>query len=117
MDDVLAPAGGNPRATGPHFTVARGAFKVGDILTPSPAPVSGATYYMVVVKDESHGGGHGIHMPSPSYFPVLAALALPILGYGVIFRQVVLDIDGALLLLAALFGWAIEPPAAEEAHA
>ncbi len=67
-------------------------------------------------EPESHGGGHGIHMPSPSYFPVLAALALPVLGYGVIFRQVVLDIDGALLLLAALFSWAIEPPAAEEVH-
>ena len=70
-------------------------------------------------EDEArgHAGGHGIHMPSPSYFPVLAALALPILGYGVIFRQVVLDIDGGLLLLAALYGWAMEPPAAEEAHA
>jgi cytochrome c oxidase subunit 1 len=68
-------------------------------------------------EPEAHVGGHGIHMPSPSYFPVLAALALPMLGYGVIFRQVVLDIDGALLLLAALYGWAIEPPAAEEAHA
>jgi cytochrome c oxidase subunit 1 len=62
---------------------------------------------------EGHGGGHGIHMPSPSYFPVLAALALPVLGYGLIFRQVVLDIDGALILLAALFGWAVEPSAAE----
>ena len=62
---------------------------------------------------EGHGGGPGgIHMPSPSYFPVVAALGLPVLGYGLIYSPI-LVIDGALILLAGLYGWALEPSAAE----
>ncbi len=59
---------------------------------------------------ESHGAGdgHGIHMPSPSYFPFLAALGLPILGYGLIYN-VGLIILGGLVTLAGLYGWAMEP--------
>jgi cytochrome c oxidase subunit 1 len=51
-------------------------------------------------------------MPSPSYFPVVAALGLPVLGYGLIYSPI-LVIDGALILLAGLYGWALEPSAAE----
>ncbi|HEX8099725.1 MAG TPA: cytochrome c oxidase subunit I [Actinomycetota bacterium] len=64
----------------------------------------------------SHGGhddhgGHAIHMPSPSYWPVVAALGLPILAYGLLF-SVLLAVDGVLLLLLGLFAWANEPSAA-----
>jgi cytochrome c oxidase subunit 1 len=52
-------------------------------------------------------------MPSPSYWPIVAALGLPLLGYGLIYTPI-LAIDGALVLLAGLFGWAVEPSAAEE---
>jgi cytochrome c oxidase subunit 1 len=67
---------------------------------------------------EGHAGGHsrGIHMPSPSYFPVIAALGLPILGYGILYSPII-AVDGAIVLLAGLFGWALEPatePAVEE---
>ena len=54
------------------------------------------------------GGGHGIHMPSPSYFPLVAALGLPLIGYGAIFSPI-LAVDGALVLLVGLYGWAAEP--------
>jgi cytochrome c oxidase subunit 1 len=57
---------------------------------------------------EAHGGGHGIHMPSPSYYPVLAALGFPVLCYGLLYSTVVF-VDGALIILAGLFGWAMEP--------
>ena len=57
-----------------------------------------------------HGEGHGIHMPSPSYFPILAAVGLPILAYGLVYSTILI-IDGALLLLAGLYGWAMEPSA------
>jgi len=68
--------------------------------------------------DEHDSGGHGggIHMPSPSYFPVIAALGLPILGYGILYSPII-AVDGAIVLLAGLFGWALEPatePAAGE---
>jgi cytochrome c oxidase subunit 1 len=64
----------------------------------------------VVDTEGAHGGEHGIHMPSPSYYPVIAALGLPILCYGLLYSSI-LVIDGALTLLVGLFGWAIEPSA------
>ena len=63
-------------------------------------------------SDGGHGGGHGIHMPSPSLMPVIAALGLPVLAYGLLYSKILI-VDGILLLLAGLFGWAVEPPAAE----
>jgi cytochrome c oxidase subunit 1 len=53
---------------------------------------------------------HAIHMPSPSYWPVVAALGFPILCYGLLYSSL-LAIDGALVLLFGLFGWANEPSA------
>jgi cytochrome c oxidase subunit 1 len=59
---------------------------------------------------EAHGDGHGIHMPLPSYYPVIAAIGLPILCYGLLFSPI-LVIDGVLTILVGLFGWAVEPSA------
>ncbi|MDP8956304.1 MAG: cytochrome c oxidase subunit I [Actinomycetota bacterium] len=60
-------------------------------------------------EDAEHEA-HAIHMPSPSYWPVVAALGFPILCYGVLYSSL-LAIDGALVLLLGLFGWANEPSA------
>jgi cytochrome c oxidase subunit 1 len=59
---------------------------------------------------DQHGGGHAIHMPSPSYYPLIAALGLPILCYGLLY-SLILVIDGALTILVGLYGWAVEPSA------
>jgi cytochrome c oxidase subunit 1 len=64
--------------------------------------------------DSEEGAGHGIHMPDPSYFPLIASVGLPIMGYGVIFQPVLIGV-GALILMLGLFGWVLEP-SAEEAH-
>jgi cytochrome c oxidase subunit 1 len=56
------------------------------------------------------GGGHAIHMPSPSYFPLVAALGIPILCYGLLYSTILI-VDGVLTLLVGLYGWAIEPSA------
>jgi cytochrome c oxidase subunit I len=61
-------------------------------------------------REEHGGGGHGIHMPSPSYYPIIAALGLPILCYGLLYSSI-LVVDGALTILVGLFGWAAEPSA------
>jgi cytochrome c oxidase subunit 1 len=58
--------------------------------------------------------GHGIHMPSPSYFPVVAALGLPIAGWGVMYSPLLI-VGGLLLTLLGLFGWVLEP-GTEEGH-
>jgi cytochrome c oxidase subunit 1 len=71
----------------------------GGTLVPVPAGGSGT---------EHETAGHGIHMPSPSYYPAVAALGLPLLGYGVIF-QWWMAVLGVVILLGGLFGWAYEP--------
>ena len=56
------------------------------------------------------GTGHGIHMPSPSYFPFVVALGLPILGYGVVFKNWwLLDRRVPSWSCSASTRWAIEP--------
>jgi cytochrome c oxidase subunit I len=63
------------------------------------------------VHADGHGGGHAIHMPSPSYFPVVAALGLPVIGYGLIFAMPPVIVVGVAITLAGFFGWALEPSA------
>ena len=64
------------------------------------------------------GSGEGIHMPSPSYWPLVLAAGLPIMAYGVIFTgvlRIVLIAVGFLVLLTGMFGWALEPTA-DDSH-
>ncbi len=57
-------------------------------------------------------------LPNPSYFPVVAALGLPIMFYGVIYHHALwakaLIVIGAVITLSAFIGWGIEP--LEEPH-
>jgi cytochrome c oxidase subunit 1 len=75
----------------------------GGRVVPVPAGGSG---------QEEHGGhgGHGIHMPGPSYYPLISALGLPIIGYGLIFNWW-LVIAGLVVTLAGFYGWVLEPSA------
>jgi cytochrome c oxidase subunit 1 len=61
-------------------------------------------------EGEGGGHGHGIHMPSPSYFPLVASLGIPLIAYGLLYSTF-LAIDGALITLIGLYGWAAEPSA------
>ena len=54
------------------------------------------------------GNGEGVHLPAPSYWPFVLSAALPIVGYGLIYN-LWLCIPGGLLVIASLFGWALEP--------
>ena len=61
----------------------------------------------------------GIHMPSPSYYPILAALGIPIICYGMLYGRdsgsnYVVAVLGAVLLFASLYGWGMEPSAEPE---
>jgi len=55
-----------------------------------------------------HGDGHGIHMPSPSYFPLIAALGFPFIGFGLIYQMALVPV-GLLLIIVGLYGWVLEP--------
>ena len=76
----------------------------------------------VDIEDEAHApvDPHSIHMPSPSIWPMIFALALPILGYGFVFKNYFLLAAGVVVALFGLNGWAIEPSTepehAEEGH-
>ena len=60
-----------------------------------------------------HAGGHGIHLPSPSFWPLVSGFGLPIMAYGVIYSWWLVGL-GALVALVGLYGWALEPSVAEE---
>jgi cytochrome c oxidase subunit 1 len=51
---------------------------------------------------------HEPHMPKPSYWPLVAAAALPLVAYGLMFQWVLIPV-GALTLLVGVYGWALEP--------
>lgn len=57
---------------------------------------------------QSAEGEHNVHLPSPSYWPLVAAVGLPIVGYGLIFTWW-LCLIGGLITAGALYAWALEP--------
>jgi len=61
------------------------------------------------------GDGTGVHLPSPSYWPLVLAVGLLLVGYGVIFN-LGLAAAGAVVLVLAGFGWGYEPADDPEAH-
>ncbi len=63
-------------------------------------------------EQERNADAH-IHLPSPSYWPIVLAFALPVMAYGVIYHTLLIVAGGAIAL-AAMFGWALEPSTAPE---
>jgi cytochrome c oxidase subunit 1 len=64
---------------------------------------------------ESHGEGHGnIHLPSPSYYPLVFGLGIPMVGYGAVFHMYWLGALGILFLLFSMYAWGLEPSVDEE---
>jgi cytochrome c oxidase subunit 1 len=61
------------------------------------------------------GDAKGVHLPSPSFWPLVIAAGLPIIGYGVIY-SLWLCIPGGILVLAGIYGFAMEPPDDPDAH-
>ena len=72
-----------------------------------------ATAEQIMAEQEANADRH-IHLPSPSYWPVLLALGLPMMAYGVIYSFWLIAVGGAVVLLS-MFGWALEPHTASEA--
>ena len=55
------------------------------------------------------GSATDVHLPSPSYYPIVLALGLPIIAYGLIY-SLWLCIPGAALLVYGMVGWIFENP-------
>jgi hypothetical protein len=52
-------------------------------------------------------------MPSQSYMPLIAALGMPLVGWGLAFRQWWLAIAGGIIAICGLYAWAFEPATEE----
>jgi cytochrome c oxidase subunit I len=64
------------------------------------------------------GDATNVHLPAPSYWPIVLAAGLPLIGYGLIFNLGFAAVGGAIVLLAA-YGWGLEPaddPEAAHGH-
>jgi cytochrome c oxidase subunit 1 len=66
----------------------------------------------VVADLERHADAH-IHMPSPSYWPLVTALGMPVVAMGLIFDRWIC-VFGALITVVGIYGWAQEPSVADE---
>ena len=69
----------------------------------------GADDLLVQLEDEGLNPKEEIHLPSPSYFPIILAFGLPFIGYAVIYKSIPLALIGVILLLIGGFGWGTEP--------
>ncbi|MDW3220024.1 MAG: cytochrome c oxidase subunit I [Acidimicrobiales bacterium] len=64
------------------------------------------------------GSATGVHLPAPSFWPLVLAAGLPLIGYGLIFN-LWLCVVGGLLTGIGIYAWALEPvddPDADHGH-
>ena len=64
-----------------------------------PAPVGGGS---------GEEEGHNIHLPQPSYWPIVASIGLLVAGYGLIYSLAVVAV-GAGITMVAIYAWSFEP--------
>jgi cytochrome c oxidase subunit 1 len=57
--------------------------------------------------------GHGIHMPSPSIFPLVVAAGLLPIAYAAVFKSWIPLGIGVVVLLFGIYAWGIEPATEE----
>ena len=79
---------------------------------PVRIPVGGADE-AAEPKDESLPR---IHMPSPSIYPLVAALGMPLMAYAVILKSWFGFGVGVVVCLAGFYGWVLEPATEEPSH-
>ena len=65
-----------------------------------------------ILAEQTANAESHIHMPSPSYWPLVLSVAIFIVGIGVIYNRFV-AVVGALGILLAMYGWSLEPGTAE----
>jgi cytochrome c oxidase subunit 1 len=58
---------------------------------------------------QKRSDGKHIHLPSPSYWPIVVAFGMPLVAYGLIF-SLWLCLVGGIIMVAGIYGWVLEPP-------
>src|SRR4051794_108459 len=70
-----------------------------------------ATAEEILADQEAHADRH-MHMPSPSYWPLVVSFGLPVVGFGLIYNHII-SVIGGLIILAGVYGWSQEPSVAD----
>ncbi|NBU39077.1 MAG: cytochrome ubiquinol oxidase subunit I, partial [Actinobacteria bacterium] len=68
-----------------------------------------------LIRAEEAAADGNIHLPGPSYWPLVLAVGVGTLGLGVIYGIPVMVVGAAIVLLAA-FGWVLEPSVAADSE-
>ena len=83
--------------------------------TVRPVPVGASDDHASEVHahgEELHDSeGHHIHMPDPSWWPLVTPFGMIVFGYGIVFTSAALIAGGVLVMLIGMFGWILEPVA------
>jgi len=66
-----------------------------------------------LVRAEEEAAEKDIHLPGPSYWPLVLAIGVGILGMGVVYGVPIMVLGGAIVLFAS-YGWVLEPSVAED---
>ncbi|MBM3806058.1 MAG: cytochrome c oxidase subunit I [Actinobacteria bacterium] len=66
-----------------------------------------------LIAEQERNADRHIHMPSPSYWPIVLAFGLPVIAFGLIYSYLIAVVGGVIVLFAA-FGWALESSTAPE---
>jgi cytochrome c oxidase subunit 1 len=66
-----------------------------------------------LVRGEEEAADAHIHLPAPSYWPILLSVGVGLLGLGIIYGIPMMVIGFAITLFSA-YGWVLEPSVAEE---
>ncbi|HCE76703.1 MAG TPA: cytochrome c oxidase subunit I [Dehalococcoidia bacterium] len=73
----------------------------------------GGAHKEVPVSGGSGDEGHGIHLPQPSYWPMVTAIGLFIAAYGVVFNDLIvpwgLAAIGLVIGFIGVYAWSFEP--------
>ena len=78
--------------------------------SPSAAAAAGGHLGGAEAEDVAQTGYRtDVHLPAPSYWPIVLCFALPLIGYGLIFNLGFAFVGGGLTLMS-LYGLALEPP-------
>jgi cytochrome c oxidase subunit 1 len=69
---------------------------------------SGRPVRIAKTEDVVQKGDGTPHLPAPSYWPIVLAFSLPLIGYGIIFNLGFAAI-GVVVMFVAVYGWGLEP--------
>ena len=59
------------------------------------------------------GAARPIHLPSPSFWPLVASFGLPMMAYGIMYTWFLVGGGAIIVTLVGFYGWALEPSVAE----